>query len=122
MASVTGFSPLSTLRIISVRRWAISSSSCFSRSHFGTVRDRCRRVLLEWAALLRSLIVSLLGQLDGLRRSLAQLHAQTVSRSGNAHLLVAQLPHDVKRLLRRLLLRQPQRVLLHRLFDHLAHV
>jgi hypothetical protein len=71
---------------------------------------------------LRSLIVLLLVQADGLRLLLADLHAHPVARRRDGHLLVAKLPHHVKRLLYGLLARQPQGVRRYRRLDRLAHL
>jgi hypothetical protein len=61
-------------------------------------------------------------QRDGLRSFLAKLHPHSVAGGRDGHLLIAQLAHDVERLLRRLLLREPQRVLLHLRFHRRSHL
>lgn len=58
---------------------------------------------------------------DGLRGA-SDLHAQGTARRGDAQVLISETTHEVKRLLRRLLLRQSQRVRLHLRLDRSAHV
>jgi len=64
----------------------------------------------------------LLLQRDGLRCFLAKLHPHSVAGRRDGHVPVAQLAHDVERLLRRLLLREAQRIRLHLRFHCRAHL
>ena len=61
-------------------------------------------------------------QRDGLRSCLAKLHPDAVAGGADGHVLIAQLAHDVERLLHRLLLREPQRVRLHLRLHRRPHV
>ena len=60
--------------------------------------------------------------MDGLGLLVAELHLQPASRGGDGHVFVAQPADQVEGLHRRLLEREPQRVLLHVLLDGLAHL
>lgn len=66
-------------------------------------------------------IVGLLRNGNGLRR-LADLDAERSIGGGNAEVLVAEATDQIEGLLRRFLLREPQRVLLHLRFDRGPHV
>ncbi len=67
-------------------------------------------------------MVVLLRQLDGLRRFVAHLHAQATFGRRYRQLAIPQAPHQVEGLAQRLLVRQPQRVLLHCPLDRRAHL
>jgi hypothetical protein len=91
--------------------------------HFGTGRDRCFLVLGGFDSLRRfsSLMVVLLRHPNRLLLG-PDLHPQPVDARGNREVPIAQPSDEVERLLRRLLLREPERVRLHASLDRGAHL
>jgi hypothetical protein len=70
----------------------------------------------------RSLIVLLLAKIDRFGLLVAELHLQASSRRRDAHVAVAETPDQVKGLSRRLLVRQPKRVLGDPALDRFTHL
>jgi len=68
------------------------------------------------------LIVALLGQRDPLRRLVAELDLQIAARRRDRQIAVAESAHQVKRLTRRLLVRQTRCVVRHRALHRRPHV
>jgi hypothetical protein len=60
--------------------------------------------------------------MDGLRLFVSELHLQGASGRGDGHVFVAEPAHQVEWFPRRLLEREPHRVLLHVLLDGVAHL
>jgi hypothetical protein len=60
--------------------------------------------------------------LDHLRLAVAHLHPHTAARRRDRQLLIAELAHDVERLLRRPLMRETQRVRRDVLLDRRSHL
>ncbi|HSD20763.1 MAG TPA: hypothetical protein VLC54_12035, partial [Anaeromyxobacter sp.] len=91
--------------------------------HFGSGRARRLLVRGTFDSLRRfgSLIVVLLRKSDRLLLR-AHLHPQPVRARCDREIAVAEPAHQVERLLRRLLLREPQRVRLHAPLDRGAHL
>jgi hypothetical protein len=127
IASVTGRSPLKTLKTIRQRRRAISSRSDCLNSQRGVGRGRHLR-LLEPSSLLDAwvfrgrVIAFLLWQIDGLGLLVAQLHAQAALGGGNRQLAVAEPADQIEWLARRLLVGEPRGVVGNALLDRRAHL
>jgi hypothetical protein len=61
-------------------------------------------------------------QLDGVGLLVTNLDAQAAPFCGDCEIAIAEAPHEIERLARRLLEREPKRVVLHVLLDGRAHV
>jgi hypothetical protein len=123
MASLTDFSPDSTLKSCRQRRRAIWSTSVLVSTHCGVGRGLVGLFVGAESAGRRLIVIrSLLLQVDGLWLLVAQAYAQPLALCGDRKVLISEPAHQVEGLLGGLLLRTPKRVGLDALLDRRSHL